>query len=319
MCDLRVLVAVPPASARRAVFVWLTPCSVSACVPCSNRPIQRIRRLSRGSALGLYCAGFSLAGCALYGPGLLGSGADLGEGGRAPVGAEKLDAAAGCTVVVIAAGGAREPLGGSSAMAGGDAGASSEDHGGSIASGGTLGSAAGGTSVAGSASNSALAGSSAVGSGVAGSGVAGSGVAGSAATAPLLELARGKPARSSNHQFGNDASRGNDGDFATRWCASNGSYPQFWRVDLGAQHSLQDFSVRFEHASATYGYTIETSNDDAVYLLRATVSGTGAVQTVMFPEGVSGRYVKITVTSGSSTADGHLSWASFSELTVDGY
>jgi endoglucanase len=135
------------------------------------------------------------------------------------------------------------------------------------------------------------------------------------------ELALGKPALASSTQTSNVAASGNDGNLATRWCAVNGSYPQWWRVDLGAAYSLSKFSVQFEHPERTYGYTIETSPDDKLYTLQATLSGKGAVQSSDFRAGVSGRYLRITVTSGDVWMDAngtHNPWASFFEFSVTG-
>ena len=42
-------------------------------------------------------------------------------------------------------------------------------------------------------------------------------------------IANGKNERKEN---------GNDGNDNTKWCASDGSYPQWWEVDLGAMYQL---------------------------------------------------------------------------------
>ena len=101
----------------------------------------------------------------------------------------------------------------------------------------------------------------------------------------------------------------------------NSTLPQWWRVDLGASHSLLSFSVQFEHPDRKYGYTIETSPDDKVYTLRATLIGMAAVQSSEFLPGASGRYVRITITSTTPIVDAsgsHTLWASFSEFSVIG-
>src|SRR5208283_556 len=52
-------------------------------------------------------------------------------------------------------------------------------------------------------------------------------------------LSQGRPVTASSFQAGNAPTNGNDGNFSTRWAAANGTFPQWWRVDLGAIHSLQ--------------------------------------------------------------------------------
>jgi len=84
----------------------------------------------------------------------------------------------------------------------------------------------------------------------------------------------------------NEARKGNDNDTTTRWCATDGSFPQWWRVDLGATHSLVQVSIRFEYPDRKYFYLIETSADDAVYIQRITANGTGVTQTVALPANV---------------------------------
>jgi hypothetical protein len=133
------------------------------------------------------------------------------------------------------------------------------------------------------------------------------------------ELALGKSATASTQQAGNEASKGNDGDTTTRWDATSGSFPQWWRVDLGATRSLTQVSIRFEHSDRTYSYTLETSDDDKVFVTQRTASGTGAVQSVEFPPDVSARYVRVTITNGTPTSiNGIGTWASFFEFSLTG-
>jgi hypothetical protein len=147
------------------------------------------------------------------------------------------------------------------------------------------------------------------------------GSAGSGTTA-AVDLARGKSATASSEQVGNKAPLGNDASSTTRWCAANGTYPQWWRVDLGASHRLNDFSVSFEKTDPKYSYKIETSNDGAVYTAQATISGTGVPQSGRFASGVSARYVQITLTAAdpwSNASGSHPTWASFWDFKVTGW
>ena len=132
-------------------------------------------------------------------------------------------------------------------------------------------------------------------------------------------LAVGKSATASSQEASHTPANGNDASTTTRWCAIDGTFPQWWRVDLGAAHSLSQASIRFELADRTYSYTIETSSDDAVYIQRIANTGTGAVQTVDFPANISARYVRINVTNGTPVSvNGIGTWASFFDFSVTG-
>jgi hypothetical protein len=131
------------------------------------------------------------------------------------------------------------------------------------------------------------------------------------------ELAQGKPVTASTQESANVASSGNDGNVATRWCASSNAMPQWWRVDLGAVHQLSQVSIQFEHPDKTYSYFVEVSQDDAVYTQQGAASGTGAVQTMTLPASVSARYLRLTVTKAVSP-QGDFPFASFFELSVLG-
>ena len=64
-------------------------------------------------------------------------------------------------------------------------------------------------------------------------------------------LSQGKPVTASSSQSGNPATNGNDGSLSTRWAASSGSYPQWWRVDLGANHALHTVVIDWLNAAST--------------------------------------------------------------------
>ncbi len=139
---------------------------------------------------------------------------------------------------------------------------------------------------------------------------------------PVVELARGKSATASSEQAGNEAAKGSDSSLTTRWCASHSTFPQWWRVDLGSVHALNDFTVKVEKVGPTYSYKIETSNDDAVYTVQSTINGTGATQSDTFTSGVSARYVRITFSAATPFTDGsgsHPTWASFWDFSVTGW
>jgi hypothetical protein len=122
-------------------------------------------------------------------------------------------------------------------------------------------------------------------------------------SAGAAELARGKTVTASSLQIGNEPAKGNDNDTTTRWCAVSATFPQWWRVDLGAVHRLTQVSIQFEHPERTYSYVIEASQNDALYTQEATLNGTGAVQTVDLPPNLSARYLRITITGGTPGLD----------------
>src|SRR5882724_2980287 len=126
-------------------------------------------------------------------------------------------------------------------------------------------------------------------------------------------ISQGMPATASSFQSGNGAANGNDGSLATRWGASTGSYPQWWRVDLGASYYLNTVSIKwYSSASRYYRYKIEVSSNDASYatVVDKTGNATFGDTTDMFA--AAGRYVRITVTGASA------GWASFYECQVYG-
>jgi F5/8 type C domain len=180
---------------------------------------------------------------------------------------------------------------------------------------------AGASSVGGNAAGSNAAGGNSAGGNSAGgtsAGTAGASVlagngGGGTGGAASVQLATGKNAKASTQQTGYEAPKGNDLDLKTRWCASGKTLPQWWRVDLGGVHTLNDVTIRVELAKETYNYLIETSDDDAVYTLQKTVSGTGASQKSVMPANLKARYVRVTVTGVTNG-----NWASFFDLSVSG-
>jgi rhamnogalacturonan endolyase len=128
-------------------------------------------------------------------------------------------------------------------------------------------------------------------------------------------LSQGKPATASSDDGSNTPNKGNDGSFNNRWGASTSSYPQWWRVDLGAAHTLRNIVTSwYLNASRAYKYKVEVSNDDVNYTTVVDKTGntaTGAGYDTL-PSTTAYRYVRVTVTG--STAG----WASFYECQVFG-
>ncbi|MFD0619082.1 endo-alpha-N-acetylgalactosaminidase family protein [Paenibacillus sp. GCM10027629] len=74
-------------------------------------------------------------------------------------------------------------------------------------------------------------------------------------------IALRKPATASSQQSGNTAAMGNDGLTSTRWCVSNPSTEQWWKVDLSTQYDVTGSKITWETASSTMKYKIEVSTD----------------------------------------------------------
>lgn len=130
---------------------------------------------------------------------------------------------------------------------------------------------------------------------------------------PENNLTLNKPAVASSQQSGNETYRANDGSCATRWAASSGSVPQWWKVDLGSINTISQFHVVWEYEGVEYKYKLETSTDNVNWTTVVDRS-TGnpdqfMIQTEKFAP-VAARYVRITVYSGYS------GWVSFYELGV---
>jgi hypothetical protein len=137
-------------------------------------------------------------------------------------------------------------------------------------------------------------------------------------TQPSSNLALNKPATADSEQAsrGNTASKGNDGNSSTRWCANDGRLNHWWKVDLGASYTLTGTKVRFQFAR-NYRYKIEVSTDNinwTIVVNRTTTTSTAQTRQDSFS--ATGRYVRITYT-------GLLwypaTWASHYEFEVYGY
>lgn len=100
-----------------------------------------------------------------------------------------------------------------------------------------------------------------------------------------------------------------DGDYFTRYCASNDAMPQQLMVDLGNRYNIGALHIAFEQLS-DWDYTVETSVDGVVWETFVKPE----VETIMYAlhkENASARYVRLNVNDTSGTA-----WASVYEMTV---
>ncbi len=126
-------------------------------------------------------------------------------------------------------------------------------------------------------------------------------------------IAAGKEVAVSTEQSGNEKAHLTDDDESTRWCASDGSFPQWAEVDLGSAYAISGFQMMWERTGASYQYKIEVSNDkvnyETVLDMSANEQVNGALETKM--QKAEGRYIRLTVLGCS---DG--SWASLYEFKV---
>jgi beta-galactosidase len=121
-----------------------------------------------------------------------------------------------------------------------------------------------------------------------------------------------KPATSDSEESskGNTASKGNDGDNSTRWCANDGNLNHWWKVDLGSPSNLLGSEVMWESDGQVYGYKIEASLDNVYWsIIVDKRSNTNTSQTQQDVFSALARYVRITITQLSSGC-----WASFWEF-----
>ena len=140
-----------------------------------------------------------------------------------------------------------------------------------------------------------------------------------------LDLARGKTATASSSQ-GESHLPGAalDGDSDTRWCAADGSFPQWWQVDLGASHDLIGCRILWEKENVVYHYKVEGSSDGQAWRMLSDQSETTDKQQAQENPFVACcgkepidakqvRFVRITVLGTDSGA-----WASFFDVAIYG-
>ena len=118
-------------------------------------------------------------------------------------------------------------------------------------------------------------------------------------------LSQGKTASASSTETGNVASNANDGNTtSTRWAASGGTYPQWWKVDLGASYGLTRVESYWYNSATkprSYQYKIEVSADNSTFTTVVDKTGNTTQDFTSDSFTATGRYVRITVTGNSST------------------
>jgi len=142
---------------------------------------------------------------------------------------------------------------------------------------------------------------------------------------PMVRMARAdeptnvalnKPATASSEESDEHAaSKANDGNDNTRWCADSGDTPQWWQVDLQTPTDLTGAEIRWEMDGKNYQYVIEGSTDATNWQTlsdQSNATSKSQTQTLNFKAGGI-RYVRIRITGLS---DG--SWASIFEVKIFG-
>lgn len=126
-------------------------------------------------------------------------------------------------------------------------------------------------------------------------------------------LALGKTASSDSAESNNPASKGNDNDLNTRWCAGDSGENHWWKVDLGQNYNISGTQIIWEKLNRAYQYKVETSSDDSIWKTVADRTGNtepSQTQNDSFTENC--RYVRVTVTGGIDQNN----WASILEVKV---
>jgi hypothetical protein len=134
----------------------------------------------------------------------------------------------------------------------------------------------------------------------------------------IVNLSRGKPSTASAEQAGKEAIFGNDGDSKTSFCNANGTFPAWWRVDLGATFNLVRTEVVFEKPDYAYTYKIEISDDDATYttVVDRSVASKRAESPASDSFTAQARYVRITMLGAIPPVG---AWPCFGDFAVWGY
>jgi len=130
-----------------------------------------------------------------------------------------------------------------------------------------------------------------------------------------IDLAKSKPASASSEETNknNLVAHALDGSTDTRWCASNGSFPQWFQVDLEKPEEIRGCQIVWESQNSPYEYYIEGSSDgeDWKRLVEYSQKPNGENRFEFDEKDV--RYVRVTCT-GNRTGG----WASIRELNVFG-
>ena len=118
-------------------------------------------------------------------------------------------------------------------------------------------------------------------------------------------ISQGRPATASSQRRGHHAAQANSGVPGAHWEARDGSFPQWWRVDLGASMPISRVATDWlDEGGRSFNYKIEVSEDDETYTVAADRTENPGRGTTEDAVKATGRYVRITITGGSGGAAG---------------
>jgi hypothetical protein len=125
-------------------------------------------------------------------------------------------------------------------------------------------------------------------------------------------VALGKTASATSQESANPAANAIDGNPATRWSASSGSFPQTLTVALGSAHDLTGVEIMWELAAA-WRYRVETSTNGSTWTVALDRTGNASSQqTFTHSFTASGvTHIRLVATGGGI-------WASVNEFKVFG-
>ncbi len=106
------------------------------------------------------------------------------------------------------------------------------------------------------------------------------------------------------------------GDTNTYWCAADGSFPQWWQIDLGEPQWMQALRILFEDKKFTYQGQIETSRDGTNWTTLADLKTNYLAahgDIAMTP--TECRYLRITFTAGQNDR-GDIKWGFIRHLQM---
>lgn len=128
------------------------------------------------------------------------------------------------------------------------------------------------------------------------------------------DVAQGKNATASTSLSGYEPDSALDGDESTRWCAADGNYPQWFRIDLGRRYDLAGTSFDLSPEVAGFKYLLSVSSDDREYIEKAdkTLEFYSGEQIDRFQEN-SIRFIRVLFTESNSG-----DWASLTNFKVFG-
>ncbi len=134
------------------------------------------------------------------------------------------------------------------------------------------------------------------------------------ATAAAGLISQFRPVTASSSSGGQLPENAVDGDTTLiRWTANGGSFPQWWRVDLGSVYNLSNV-ITYWYPGWSFQYRIEVSTNDVNYTAAVDATGNSVLGTTTNILTATARYVRITAT-GITPSGG---WASFYDCQIFG-